>query len=109
VNLAAYCDCAALRRLLAVPGRAAARRAELRLAAPLASPVRRVLQVTVLDRQFRLCPAAARAAAVPRIPASPHPALLTSRRRRAADEAGSRPAGVLHYELWLIRNGMTAC
>ena len=67
-----YCDCAALRRLLAIQGRAAARHTELRLAVPLASPVRRILQVTGLDQQFRLYPTAAHAAAAP-VPAPRSP------------------------------------
>lgn len=68
-TVSTYCDCAALRRLLASQGRPAARHAELRLAVLLASSVRRILQVTGLDQQFRLYPAAAHAAAAPRIPA----------------------------------------
>ena len=64
-----YCDCTALRRLLAVQSRAAARHAELRLAIPLTSPVRRMLQITGLDHRFRLYPSAGHAAASPQIPA----------------------------------------
>ena len=68
-TLTTYCDCTALRRLLAVQSRAAARHAELRLAIPLTSPVRRMLRITGLDHRFRLYPSAGHAAASPQIPA----------------------------------------
>jgi anti-anti-sigma factor len=69
-----YCDCAALRRLLAIKRRAAASHAELCLAVPLASPLRRILQITGLDQQFQLYPTAGHAAASTRVSASriPH-------------------------------------
>jgi anti-anti-sigma factor len=72
-TLTTYCDCTALRRLLAVQGRAAASHVELRLAVPLTSPVRRVLQITGLDQRFRLYPSACHAAATPGIPAPRSP------------------------------------
>jgi len=70
-----YCDCTALRRLLAVQSWAAASHAELRLAVPPTSPVRRILQITGLGQKFRLYPSAGHAAAetwipVPRSPRS---------------------------------------
>lgn len=68
-----YCDCIALRRLLAVQGRAAASHAELRLAISLTSPVRRILRITGLDQRFRLYPSAGYAAAAPGIPAPRSP------------------------------------
>jgi anti-anti-sigma factor len=73
-TVTSYCDCTALRYLLAVQDRAAASDAELRLAVPLASPVRRVLRITGLDEQFRLYPSAGYAAAGSWVPGprSPH-------------------------------------
>ncbi len=63
-----FCDCAGLRRLLAVQRRAAACGAQIRLAVPLACPVRRILEITGLDRQFQLYPSACHAAAAPLVP-----------------------------------------
>lgn len=67
-TLTTYCDCTSLRYLLAVQGRAAASHAELRLAVPLTSPVRRILQITGLDQRFRLYPSVGRAGAAPGVP-----------------------------------------
>lgn len=107
-TVTAYCDCAALRRVLAVPGRAAACHAELHLAVPLASPVRPILQITGLDQQLRLYPTAAHAAAAPRTPA-PAPRAPDHQAWSGRLWAGSRPADVLDYESWLIWITMTAC
>jgi len=68
-TLTTFCDCATLRALLAVHRQAAASHAELRIAVPLSSPVRRLMQITGLDEQFRLYPTAAHAAA-PQFPQS---------------------------------------
>ena len=76
-TLTTFCDCATLRRLLDIQRQAAAAsHAELRVAVPLVSPVRRIMHMTGLDEQFQLYPTAAHAAAafpalVPRIPAPP--------------------------------------
>lgn len=75
-TLTTFCDCATLRRLLDIQRQAAASHAELRVAVPLVSPVRRIMHMTGLDEQFQLYPTAAHAAAafpalVPRIPAPP--------------------------------------
>ena len=68
-TVTSYCDCTALRCLLAVQDRATASDAELRLAVPPTSPVRRVLRITGLDEQFRLYPSAGSAAAASQVPA----------------------------------------
>jgi len=72
-TVTSYCDCAALHRLLAVQDRATASHAELRLAIPPTSPVRRILQITGLDKQFRLYPCASHAAAASQVPAPRSP------------------------------------
>ena len=75
-TLTTFCDCATLRRLLAIQRQAAASHAEFRVAVPLSSPVRRIMQITGLDAKLRLYPTAAHAAAAspapaPRIPTPP--------------------------------------
>jgi anti-anti-sigma factor len=72
-TMTTFCDCAVLQRMLAVQRYAAARGAQLRLAVPPAGPVRRVLEITGLDRQFQLYPTACHAAAGPAVP-PPRPA-----------------------------------
>jgi anti-anti-sigma factor len=72
-TITAFCDCAVLQRLLAVQQYATVRNAQLRLAVPLTRPVRRILEITGLDRQFQLYPTACHAAAGPPVPA-PRPA-----------------------------------
>ena len=75
-TLTTFCDCATLSRLLDIQRQAAASHAELRVAVPLASPVRRIMHITGLDAQLRLYPTAAHAATASpapgtRIPADP--------------------------------------
>lgn len=70
-TLTTFCDCAALRALLAIQHHADARYAEFRMAVPLSSPVRRIMHVTRLDQQLRLYPTAATTLApAPRLPRS---------------------------------------
>jgi anti-anti-sigma factor len=68
-TLTTYCDCAALRRLLAIQGQANGRHADFRIAVPLSSPVRRILRITGLEQEFKLFPTAAHAAAAFQVPA----------------------------------------
>jgi anti-anti-sigma factor len=63
-----FCDCAALGRLLAVQRRVAVRHAQLRVVAPPRGPVRRVMEITGLDRLLQAYPSAYHAAAAPWIP-----------------------------------------
>jgi anti-anti-sigma factor len=72
-TMTTFCDCAVLQRMLAVQRYAAARGAQLRLAVPSAGPVRRILEIVGLDRQFQLYPTACHAAAGPPVP-PPRPA-----------------------------------
>ena len=59
-----FCDCASLRRLLAVQQRAAASGAQLRLVMPYGSLVRRLAELTGLDQPLRIYPSV-REATVP--------------------------------------------
>lgn len=58
-----FCDTASLLRLVAVQRRAVARNARLRLAAPPGNPVRRVLEITSLDKLLPVYTSARHAAA----------------------------------------------
>lgn len=49
-----FCDCASLRRLLAVQHRAAVRDGQLRLVIPVGSPVRRLAGLTGLDGRLHI-------------------------------------------------------
>jgi anti-anti-sigma factor len=49
-----FCDCASLRRLLAVQQRAASRGGQLRLVIPPGSPVRRLAGLTGLDQPLNI-------------------------------------------------------
>ena len=56
LTAASFCDCASLRRLLAVQQCAAAQGAQLRLVIPPGSPVRRVAELLDLNGQLRIYP-----------------------------------------------------
>ncbi len=58
----AFCDSSALRRLLAVQRRAAARDAQLRLVIPSGGVMLRVLQITGQDRLLQIYPTVCHAA-----------------------------------------------
>lgn len=60
-----FCDCASLRLLLAVQQHAAARGGQLRVVIPPGSPVRRVADLTGLDRRLGIYPTVRKAAARP--------------------------------------------
>src|ERR1051326_3459091 len=51
-----FCDCASLRRLLAVQQRAASSGIQLRFVMPSGSPVRRLADLTGLDKAMRIYP-----------------------------------------------------
>jgi anti-anti-sigma factor len=51
-----FCDCASLRRLLAVQQRAASSGGQLRLVMPSGSPVRRLADLTGLDQPLHIYP-----------------------------------------------------
>ena len=63
-----FCDCSALRRLLAVQRQAAAQNSQLRIVAPPGGPVLRVLEITGLGQLLQVYPSAYHAAAAPRVP-----------------------------------------
>jgi len=66
-----FCDCASLRRLLAVQQRAEARGARLRLVIPPGSPVRRLAELTDMNGQLHMYPSMREASVwVPLLPAS---------------------------------------
>lgn len=58
-----FCDCASLRRLLAVQRQAASCGAELRLVIPSGSPVRRLAVLTGLNEPLRIYPSVREATA----------------------------------------------
>jgi len=58
-----FCDCASLRRLLAVQRRAAASGVQLRFVMPSGSPVRRLADLTGLDKPLRIYPSVREATA----------------------------------------------
>jgi anti-anti-sigma factor len=62
-----FCDCASLRRLVTIQRQAAAQNAQLRLAVPPHSPVRRLAWLMDLDRQVQLYPSPGEAAETPGI------------------------------------------
>ena len=63
-----FCDCSALRRLLAVQRQAAAQDSQLRIVAPPGGPVLRVLEITGLGQLLQVYPSAYHTAAAPRVP-----------------------------------------
>lgn len=84
-----FCDCSALRRLLAVQRRAATRDAQLRVVAPPGGPVLRVLEITGLGQVLQVYPSAYHAAAAPWIPPTRRQRrrITSSRRRLRPDHA----------------------
>jgi len=58
-----FCDCASLRRLLAVQQRAAAAGVQIRFVMPSGSPVRRLADLTGLDKPLRIYPSVREATA----------------------------------------------
>jgi anti-anti-sigma factor len=58
-----FCDCASLRRLLAVQQRAAACGVQFRFVMPSGSPVRRLADLTGLDKPLRIYPSVREATA----------------------------------------------
>lgn len=89
----AFCDCSAMRAVLAAGHRAAARGAQLRLAIPPGTAVRRLADLLGPDRQVPVYPGSAQAAAgqaaaprpasrSPGWPTSPAPANATRTRPR---------------------------
>jgi len=66
-----FCDFSSLRRLVAIQHRAAARGAQLRLAMPLGSPVRRMVQLTDLDHLLPDSPASGGRSWTPRSATEP--------------------------------------
>ena len=58
-----FCDCASLRRLLAVQQRAASSGVQLRFVMPSGSPVRRLADLTGLDTAMRIYPSVREATA----------------------------------------------
>lgn len=58
-----FCDCASLRRLLAVQQRAASFGGQLWFVMPSGSPVRRLADLTGLDRLLHICPSVREATA----------------------------------------------
>ena len=65
-----FCDCASLRRLLAVQQRAASCGVQLRFVMPSGSPVRRLADLTGLDKPLHIYPSVREATAWLRRPGS---------------------------------------
>jgi anti-sigma B factor antagonist len=80
-----FCDCSSLRLLLAVQRRAAASGGQLRLAIPAGSPVRRLAELTGLDRSLTVSPSLREAAGLPPGPPPGRPGRVTG-----ADRHGGR-------------------
>jgi anti-anti-sigma factor len=92
----AFCDCSAMRAVLAAGHLAAARGAQLRLAIPPGTAVRRLADLLGLDRQVPVYPGPAQAAAGPPAGTTPGPQIagdgdITGARERDQDQAAAGP------------------